>query len=490
MESRFGQELRRLRGAAGLSLRQLGRLTHYDPGYISKIENGVKLPSTYFAEACDEVLRAAGVLTALTSPRAARTRSGGPALVTTEPPTANERDIGFAMLTVRALPGSTVTVKGSDGPAEWELRLPGGRVFGDSAMQAQLVSATWSDRNLVVVVGDQAGDPDRVVPYGQRSLVLASLPLALGRPSYLVIDRRVARQQLRSGSVTVPGAFALDELTLGILWALTSFDDALLGDDVELAECQRLVRADVVSPETSLPHELLSELSPATCGWLGSDSCARFILQATENFSSRPVFWTREQRGEEAASWLFFRHKLDYLRLTRHRFGSTFDPQVRNFCIPEDAIRNSFYAERLLMLLAAALMEAFGIRVQVSTDPALSTVDGFVLAPTERAVIATWVRTDGRWHVDSTTSRSVLANFAEVIGHAQAHRIQDGANPVTRLSALADYLDLDWTWVTRWCRELSPHTCAHFARPRSRLLSTEGVDTACRFLGGLHLGAA
>ncbi len=103
-----------------------------------------------------------------------------------------------------------------------------------------------------------------------------------------------------------------------------------LSNDVELAECKGLARADVVSAEASLPHELLSELSPASCGWLGSDSCARFILQATESFTSRPVFWTREQRGEEAASWLFFRHKLYYLRLTSHRFGSTFDPQVRS----------------------------------------------------------------------------------------------------------------------------------------------------------------
>ncbi len=43
-------------------------------------------------------------------------------------------------------------------------------------------------------------------------------------------------------------------------------------------------------------------------------------------------------------------------------------------------------------------MEAFGIRVQVCPDPARSTVDGFVLAPAERAVVATWVRTDGLWH--------------------------------------------------------------------------------------------
>lgn len=178
-------------------------------------------------------------------------------------------------------------------------------------------------------------------------------------------------------------------------------------------------------------------------GWPGAGS------------TSRPVFWTREQRGEEASSWLFFRHKLDYLRLTSHRFGSRGDPVVRDFCIPEETVHTSPPAERVLVLLAAALMESLGIRTQVCTDPQLSTVDGFVLAPGTRAVIATWVRTDGRWHVDSTASRSVLTAFGDVTREAAAYQIRDAPSPVERLTALASYLGLDWAWITRRCRELS-----------------------------------
>ncbi|MPZ66553.1 MAG: XRE family transcriptional regulator [Pseudonocardiaceae bacterium] len=312
---------------------------------------------------------------------------------------------------------------------------------------------------------------------------MTPLPEADEAPTYLAMDRRTARRQLQSGSVIVPGAFAMDALTLGILWALANLDDALLADDTELTECRRLLRTQLPSADISIPPELVTELSATSYGWLGSDSCARYIVRATETFTTRPVFWTREQRGEEASSWLFFRHKLDYLRVTSHRFGSRGDPVVRDFCIPEETVYTSPPAERVLVLLAAALMESLGIRTQVCTDPQLSTVDGFVLAPGTRAVIATWVRTEGRWHVDSTASRSALAAFGT--RQAAVHQIRDAPSPVERLTALAGYLGLDWIWVTRRCRELSPHTCAGFARPRSRLLSTEGVDVACRYLAQL-----
>jgi hypothetical protein len=51
-----------------------------------------------------------------------------------------------------------------------------------------------------------------------------------------------------------------------------------------------------------------------------------------------------------------------------------------------------------------------------------------------------------------------------------------------RMRALADYLDLDWAWLVRRCHELGEYGSAGIAQPRSRLLSTDGVDQACRFL--------
>lgn len=67
MASTFGIELRRLRLAAGLSLREFARLVHYDAGYLSRIENGLKTPSVELVRSCDSLLDGRGQLTALAS---------------------------------------------------------------------------------------------------------------------------------------------------------------------------------------------------------------------------------------------------------------------------------------------------------------------------------------------------------------------------------------------------------------------------------------
>ncbi|HET9117887.1 MAG TPA: hypothetical protein VFN75_07405, partial [Pseudonocardiaceae bacterium] len=82
--------------------------------------------------------------------------------------------------------------------------------------------------------------------------------------------------------------------------------------------------------------------------------------------------------------------------------------------------------------------------------------------------------------------RSALQTFGDAIGHATAHGLSNAANPATRLAALADYLSIDWRWLTSRCRALAEHSCRDFARPRSRLLSTDGVDAACRYVASLH----
>lgn len=63
--SAFGNELRRLRRKAGLSLRQFAQLVHYDAGHLSKIENGLRLPSPDLARTCDVHLGADGHLSVL-----------------------------------------------------------------------------------------------------------------------------------------------------------------------------------------------------------------------------------------------------------------------------------------------------------------------------------------------------------------------------------------------------------------------------------------
>ncbi|MBX7468248.1 helix-turn-helix domain-containing protein [Streptomyces sp. MAG02] len=62
---RFGEELRRRRLAADLSLEQLGRRVHYSKAQLSKVERGLKRPSAELARMCDTELAADGALARL-----------------------------------------------------------------------------------------------------------------------------------------------------------------------------------------------------------------------------------------------------------------------------------------------------------------------------------------------------------------------------------------------------------------------------------------
>lgn len=100
----------------------------------------------------------------------------------------------------------------------------------------------------------------------------------------------------------------------------------------------------------------------------------------------------------------------------------------RTFCIPRGQVEASKAAERVLLFLAASLMESFGLQVNVCTEPEYTALQGFVLDQRRRAIVANWVGQDGIWYVDVTD---------------------------------------------------------HRGKPRSRLLSTAGVDRACSFVGSL-----
>src|SRR5690349_18500497 len=63
--SLFGEELRRRRLAAGLTLSGLARQVHYSKGQLSKVERGIKGPSLELVRLCDAALAASGGLIAL-----------------------------------------------------------------------------------------------------------------------------------------------------------------------------------------------------------------------------------------------------------------------------------------------------------------------------------------------------------------------------------------------------------------------------------------
>lgn len=63
----FGEELRRMRLAVGLTLSDLAQRVHYSKGQLSKVERGIKRPSRELVRLCDATLDARGALASLVS---------------------------------------------------------------------------------------------------------------------------------------------------------------------------------------------------------------------------------------------------------------------------------------------------------------------------------------------------------------------------------------------------------------------------------------
>ena len=313
----------------------------------------------------------------------------------------------------------------------------------------------------------------------------ASVPRIYG------LEAAAVRRQLSGGRgdaiISVPRAYELDDLTYGLLWSAGNLDDCLLADDAILADNHRKLAKYESQSSSEVAREVAGDLSGVSQSWLGSAFCARHILRNFGNLGDLPLFWTREQRGEEACTWLLFSHKLAYLRAMSRYLGS--NTIVRSFCVPESVVRDSPRFERALLFLAVALMEVHGVEVKVCTEQEYADVDGFVLAPGRRAIVATWVRGDSIWHVDTTERRGTLAEFAEASAHAAAHSVIAAPTTSGRLAALADYLELDAAWLRRRCAALAREGVGGLVRPRSRLLGLAGVDASCARVGGMPVSA-
>ncbi|MGD1220578.1 hypothetical protein AB9Q10_19360 [Streptomyces krungchingensis] len=322
-------------------------------------------------------------------------------------------------------------------------------------------------RGFLVGVEERPDDVDVYV----RDAAVARRPALHGPPT--------------AGTLSIPSAYLLDDLSYGILWALTQLDDGLLSDDQALDAEQELLDTYLSLPR-SAPSRLLVDLSTVGSSWMGSAFCARHIQQELADAREVPIFWTREQTGEEAACWLFFRHKLEYLRALE-RFHGSAAQTVRVFCLPEAEVSRSERYERVLLLLAIALMERLGIRVRVVSKTEYSEMDGVALVPGQRAVVANWVRAPGGalWAAGSKSSRGELRSYATVFADAQGADVLVGEDPASRLRSLAGYLGLNWRWLTVRCHALGECGVAGLVRPRSRLLTVEALDETLLFLGKL-----
>jgi transcriptional regulator with XRE-family HTH domain len=362
-----------------------------------------------------------------------------------------------------------------------------GRFFSGTVIPAGLYPASDDGR----IVANLSADLERA-PFLQRpgrSLVIGVVENDDQPARLFGLDGRQARTRLarapRVGRMLVPRAYELDDLTVGLLWAVSNLDEALLDDDAALSASRNHLAGYNQQPRSAVGHDVAVDLSPVSAMWLGSDFCARHILRHADTLTDVPAFWTREQRGEEASTWLLFAHKYAYLRQSAATLVGTGMTPTRAFCIPPASIGTSSRSERILLLLAVALMESFGIRVHVCVEPEYTSMQGFVFDQRQHAIVANWVGTDGIWQVDLTASGPLLREFADATGYTQAHSVIAGQTPAARLAALTAYLDLNWEWLTRRCGDLAAYGSAGILQPRSRLLSVDGIDQACRFLASI-----
>lgn len=363
------------------------------------------------------------------------------------------------------------------------LRTPMGRFFAGPDIPAVIFPATYDEGRVVATPTSSAGDPASHTP--GRSLLVAQLDTA-DQPCSYVMDPRRAHSRLaaatRGAPLLFPRGYLLDDFTFALIWAVTSLDSALLDDDADLADAISQLDQRKLDADPTVAGTVGLNLSSVSRMWVGSQVCAEYILRHADRLTGTPQFWSREQRGEEASSWLLFRHKYEYLRATTQLQS---DRPVRAFCIPPDAVRDSARPERILLMLAAVLHESTGITTVVCTEPEYTSTPGFVLDRSQHAVVANWVNTDRIWHVDITDHRPTMREFDDAVGWAQTRTIVPGHTPHYRLHALADYLDLDWRWLTHRATELDDSGITGLCAPRSRLLSTTGVERACSFLADL-----
>jgi transcriptional regulator with XRE-family HTH domain len=357
--------------------------------------------------------------------------------------------------------------------------VPGGRSFPGAELAVVMTRSVPADGGVVLELSsDLIASLER--PHRRTMLITPTLTEE-GQVVHVADGREFAAAAVRrSEPHRVPSAYRLDDLTIAVVWAVTNTDSAILADDSALDSYQRTLAHYEESSKSSATLSEVPRLNEVSSKWLGSDFCARHIIRHLPRMTISPFFWSREQRGEEAAAWLLWAHKRRYLRHTAARYTN----MRRGFCIPEHEVRTSPLYERVLLLLALALMESCGIEAQVTAEPELGAIEGFVLA--DDLIVANWLRGAGLWYVDTDAPSSRWTTYRDISNHTATKSIIAQPTPAGRLQAMASYLDIPWTWFATRCREIGTAGVEGLAHPRSRLLSTEGLMTALRYVANLN----
>ncbi|MBH0780875.1 helix-turn-helix domain-containing protein [Nocardia bovistercoris] len=207
-----GIVLRRLRKKAGFSLARLAESTHYDKGYLSKVENGRKPMSLELAQACDRVLDSHGELVGRV---AAATAAVGEELPLAQLPAAPRRVFGRRgaleqmqrLLVADSTPGevSVVCLDGPAGVGKTTVALRCAHTiahrFGDGALYADLAGRdrTAGPVSPAEVLGGflrALGVPRASIPHGESERAATYRSMLAGRSVLVLLDDAATSAQV------------------------------------------------------------------------------------------------------------------------------------------------------------------------------------------------------------------------------------------------------------------------------------------------------
>ncbi|MGW6196990.1 hypothetical protein ACWF0M_12660 [Kribbella sp. NPDC055110] len=154
--------------------------------------------------------------------------------------------------------------------------VPAGRSFAGLEVAAHHYTAERAAQEWLMV------KPDANLTASLRRPDHRSMVIAVDREqNYYISDGRrfAGRTDRRTGPQPLPSGNLLDDLTIGIVWAVTNTDTALLADDalLEASQARLAYHEQRLTSEVALnevPH-----LHAVSSRWLGSRFCARHVTR-------------------------------------------------------------------------------------------------------------------------------------------------------------------------------------------------------------------
>jgi tetratricopeptide (TPR) repeat protein/transcriptional regulator with XRE-family HTH domain len=210
-----GQLLRRLRRESGLSLQQMADRTHFNKGYLSRVENGKQSISVAVAEACDKVLGTASELTVRATTALERVRRDrmplaqlpaapsalvgrdGPLVRLGELLAAHQQQSGAVpIVCIDGPPGVGKTAVALRHAHDIADRYSGGVLYANLRGYGASAGPSNPGEVLDVFLRSLGADPDRI-PADSEERAGMFRSLVHGRSILVVLDNAASSQQVR-----------------------------------------------------------------------------------------------------------------------------------------------------------------------------------------------------------------------------------------------------------------------------------------------------